>query len=136
MRTESAGICKIPEQPADRQHASECDQTDDTDRNVAFGNRQRVGFTRFARARRSHRAGQTTDQRLCQLQQSPNRRNADRAGANVSDFAAPRAARERSYRCSEVMGKARIMWHSPAPTDQQADQHRDAHRETDKVPDP
>src|SRR6266513_2137061 len=136
MRSEAAAASEIAQKPADRQHASECDQTDDTDRNVAFGNRQRVGFTRFARARRSHRAGQTTDQRLCQLQQSPNRRNADRAGANVSDFAAPRAARERSYRCSEVMSKAIIMWHSPGPTDQLAYQHRDDHRETDKVPDP
>ena len=136
MRSEAAAASEIAQKPADRQHASECDQTDDTDRNVAFGNRQRVGFTRFARARRSHRAGQTTDQRLCQLQQSPNRRNADRAGANVSDFAAPRAARERSHWRGQVMGKTRIMRHSPAPTDQQADQHRDAHRETDKVPDP
>ena len=112
------------------------DDADDADRNVAFGNRQRVGFAGFTRARRSHRAGQAADQRLYQFQQSPDRRNADRAGANVSDFAAPRAARERSHRRGEVIGQSRIMRHAPAPTDQQADQHRYADRETDQVPNP
>src|SRR6516165_11072913 len=115
MRAESARVPKSAEEPADWQHASQGDNTYNTDWHVALSDRQRFGFARFTRARRSHRAGKTCDQRLCQLQQSPNRRNADRAGANISDFAAPRATRERSYRCSEVMGKARIMRYSPAP---------------------
>ena len=136
MRAETARVCEIAEEPADGQHARQCDKTDNADWNVALGDRQRFGFARFTRARRSHRAGQTADKRLSQLQQSPNCRNPDRAGANVSDFAAPCAAREHSHRCGEIMSKARIMWHSPAPADQRADQHRDSDRETDQVPNP
>src|SRR5215467_6731760 len=115
MRAESARVSKSAEEPTDWQHTSQGDNTYNTDWHVALSNRQCFGFARFTRARCSHRAGKTCDQRLCQLQQSPNRRNTDRAGANVSDFAAPCAARERSDRCGKVMGKSGIMRHSPAP---------------------
>ena len=59
------------------------------------------------------------------LQKSPNRRNADRTGANESDFAAPRVVRERRGSCCEIAGHRRKMRNAPAPTDQRADQHRD-----------
>src|SRR5215470_15771463 len=136
MRAESTGIAKIAQQPSDRQHANQCDQTDDADWNIAFRDRQRVGFTRFTRARRSHRACQAADKGLCKLQQSPNCRNANRAGTNVSDFAAPCAASERGQWSCEIMGKRRVVRYSPTPTDKRANKHCYPNRETDKVPDP
>ena len=86
MRAEAARVAKITEHPADRQHANQRDKTDDADRNVALGDRQRVGFAGFARARGSHRAGEATRNRLHQLQQRPDRRNADRARADETHF--------------------------------------------------
>ena len=58
MRAEAARVSKIPEQRGDRQHADKCDDANNTDWNVALGNRQRVGLACFARARRRHRAGE------------------------------------------------------------------------------
>ncbi len=57
MRTEAACIAEIAEQPADRQHAHQRDNTDDADRNVALRDWQRVGFAGFTRTRGSHRTG-------------------------------------------------------------------------------
>src|SRR5262245_1127652 len=136
MRAESARVSESAEKPANWQHANQCNQTDDADWNIAFRDRQRIGFACLTCARCSHRASQTADKRLCQLQQSPNRRNADRAGANISDFAAPRAARKCSQWSCEIVGKRRVVWYSPAPTDQRTDKHGYSHREADKVPNP
>src|SRR5713101_2135336 len=59
MRAATAGVSKIAEQPPDRQHTNQSDKTDNADRNIAFGNWQRVALPRFARARRCHRAGKS-----------------------------------------------------------------------------
>ena len=67
MRAEAALIAEISEKPANRQHAHQRDETDDTDWDVALGNWQRIGFAGLARARSSHRAGETTRNRLYQF---------------------------------------------------------------------
>src|SRR5215469_3617567 len=91
MRAESAGITEVTEQPADRQHASECDDTDDPDWNVAFSYRQRIGLASLARARSGHCTGESLRDRFYQLQQGPDRRDANRTRAEKAYFLAPSA---------------------------------------------
>ena len=67
MCTETAGVGEIAEQPPDRQHADQSDNTDNANWNVALGDRQRVGLSGFARARGGHRAGEPARNRLNQF---------------------------------------------------------------------
>ena len=67
MRAEAALIAEISEDPANRQHACQGDETDDTDWDVALGNWQRVGLASLTCARSSHRARETTRNRLYQF---------------------------------------------------------------------
>ena len=91
MRAEAARVGEVAEHPTDRQHANQRDKTDDADRDVALGDRQRVRFAGFARARCGHRAGQAADHRLHQLEQGPNRGDTDRAGADEAHFVCSRS---------------------------------------------
>ena len=50
MRPESARVCEVAEHPRDRKHASQRHQADNTDRNIALGDRQRLRFAGLARA--------------------------------------------------------------------------------------
>ena len=68
MSAETAYVAEIAEQPRDRQHADQRDKADNADRNVALGDRQRIGLAGFACARRSQRPSQAPGNRLHQLQ--------------------------------------------------------------------
>ena len=72
MRAETARSAEIAEQPANREHASQCDKTDNADRDITLGNRQRVCLARFACARCGHRAGETLGDGFYQFEQGPN----------------------------------------------------------------
>src|SRR5205814_6478161 len=109
---------------------------DNADRDVAFSNWQRVGFARFARTRCRHRAGEAARNWLYQFEQRPNRRNADRARADKTDFRAPGFLSDRGGSCCEIPGHRRKMRNAPAPADERADQHRDTNRKTDQMSDP
>jgi hypothetical protein len=67
MRAETAAVAEISEQPPDRQHTNQSDKTDKADRNIAFGNWQRVALPGLARTRRSHCAGESARNRLDQF---------------------------------------------------------------------
>ena len=136
MRTETAAVAKISQQPGDRQHADQRYHSDYADRNVALSDRQGIGPTGFSRARCSHRTSEPSGDRLYQFEQCPNRRNADRAGTNEADLCAPRFLRERRGGSRDIAGHRRKMRNAPAPADQRADKHRDPDGQTDQMPDP
>src|SRR5947209_7228333 len=98
MRAESARVCEVAENPTDWQHANQRDKTDNADRDVALGDRQRIRLAGLARARRGHRARETVQDRFAELQQGPNRGNPNRTRADEPDFVAPRALSERASR--------------------------------------
>ena len=135
MRAESTRVCEVAEHPADRQHANQRNQTDDADRNIALGDRQRVRFAGLARTRSGHRAGKALRDWLDKLQQCPDRRNADRACAEETDFFAPSALRELAGGGREIAHQPRVVRHSPTPADKRANEHGDADRQTHQVTD-
>src|SRR5205807_4176826 len=136
MRAQTARGPEISEQPADWHHADQRHDADNADRDVAFGNWQRVGLARFTRARCSHRAGEAARDWLYQFEQRPNGGNADRARANKTDFRAPSFLSDRGRSRCEIPGHRRKMRNTPAPADECADQHRDTNRKTDQMSDP
>ena len=135
MRTETAGVSEIAKQPTDRQHAHQSDNTNDADWNVALGDWQCVGLTSFTRARSSHRTGKAASHRLYQLQQCPNRRDADRAGADKTHFVLHVFCASAAAAVVTSPAMRRKMRHAPAPADESADQHRDSDRQADQMPD-
>src|SRR5713101_9431817 len=123
MRAETTARTKIAEQPADRQHADQCDNTDNTDWNVALGDRQRIGFAGLARTRSGHRAGEPTGNWLYQFQQRPDRRYADCACAEETHFVTPSTLRERGGAAGEIGHERGVVRDAPAPADQCAYKH-------------
>src|SRR5207244_3633728 len=79
------------------------------------------------------RAGEAARDWLYQLEQCPNRGNADRARANKTNFRAPGFLSDRGRSCCEIPGHRRKMRNAPAPADQCADEHRDTNRKTDQM---
>src|SRR5207248_10268700 len=136
MRTETAAVAKISQQPGDRQHADQRYHSDYADRNVALSDRQGIGPTGFSRARCSHRTSEPSGDRLYQFEQCPNRRNADRAGTNEADLCAPGFLRERRAGSRYTAANRRKMRNAPAPAEQRADTHRDPDGQTDPMPNP
>ena len=104
MRTETAAVAKISQQPGDRQHADQRYHSDYADRNVALSDRQCIRPAGFSRARCSHRTSESSGHRFNEFEKRPNRRNADRASANEADLCAPGFLRERRGSHRDVAG--------------------------------
>src|SRR2546423_13643014 len=126
-------MCKAP---VDWQHANPSDDRNDADRTVAFGDRQGMGLAGFARAFGSQRARQPAHDWLHQLDQRPDRGNANRAGTDETHFRAPGRARDFGRGMSKVACERGVMRHAPAPANQRADEHRNSNPQTDEMPDP
>src|SRR2546423_11753125 len=126
MRAESALIGEVAEDPGDRQHANKGDNSDNADGNVAFADRRGIRLASLARARRRHRAGETNRDWLYQLEQCPDRGNADRARAEETHFVTPGRLRECSGSGRQVTGECGEVWHAPAPANACANEHGDA----------
>ncbi len=78
------------EQEADRDHRPDDGHGDDSDRDVALGQRQAVLPAETARAAGGERRGDALDDRADDLEQGPDRGDADRPGADEADFCAER----------------------------------------------
>src|SRR5207237_6151526 len=70
-----------------------------------------------------------------QLQQCPDRRNANRPCAKETNFFAPSALRELSGSGREIAHQRRVVRHPPTPADKRPNKHGDADRQTDQMTD-
>ena len=131
---ETAGQPEIGEQPRQGHHARQGRERHDSYGNVLFDARQRSGTRGLAQARSGHGRTQADGQRLDELHERPDGRNADGACADEAHLMAPDGLTHVGGRAGRRVQDGQ-QGDRASPGDERADQHRDAHPQSHQMPD-
>src|SRR3546814_447548 len=132
IRGDRPALRKEPEQPCDRNQRAEDGADDDVERQVALAEFDDLAVA--AGARRGDRPLNPPRDRPDDLEQRPQRRDADRPRADEADLLRKNRIDDGIDRTNDALGRGQH-GHQPAPRDQHPGEHRQPDRQADEMAD-